>query len=87
MAAPATPTLPSGRIHAFGATGMLNTLDARTGAVIWSLNVASDTKRGVPTWGASFSGPDAPVQTARTGVVYRSARRYFCCDLMRLCAS
>ncbi len=51
----ATPTLHNGRVYAFGATGILNALDARSGAVIWSHNVTSDTNRDVPTWGFSSS--------------------------------
>ena len=50
-----TPTLSGGRVYAFGATGILNALDARSGAVIWSRNVASDTGRQVPDWGFSSS--------------------------------
>lgn len=50
-----TPTLSGGRLYAFGATGILNALDARSGAVIWSRNVASDTGRQVPDWGFSSS--------------------------------
>jgi outer membrane protein assembly factor BamB len=51
----ATPTLDRGRVYAFGATGVLNALDADTGAVVWSRNVASDTGRAVPDWGFSSS--------------------------------
>ena len=51
----ATPTLSNGRVYAFGATGILNALDARTGAVVWSRNVATDLSRGVPDWGFASS--------------------------------
>jgi outer membrane protein assembly factor BamB len=50
----ATPTVSGGRVYAIGATGILNALDARTGAVVWSRNAATDTKTTVPIWG--FSG-------------------------------
>ncbi len=50
----ATPTLAGGRVYAMGATGILNALDAASGAVAWSRNVASDAGTKVPTWG--FSG-------------------------------
>ena len=51
----ATPTLHGGRVYAFGATGLLNALDAGSGAVVWSRNVASDTDRQVPIWGFASS--------------------------------
>jgi outer membrane protein assembly factor BamB len=51
----ATPTLGSGRAYTFGATGILNALDAGDGTVVWSRNVASDTGTPVPYWGFSSS--------------------------------
>jgi len=50
-----TPTLHEGRVYAFGATGMLNALDAATGRVVWSRNVGTDTGRVVPDWGFASS--------------------------------
>jgi outer membrane protein assembly factor BamB len=50
-----TPTLHDGRAYAFGATGILNALDAASGALIWSLNAASDTKTQAPYWGFASS--------------------------------
>lgn len=51
----ATPTLHGGRVYSFGATGILNALDAATGARVWSANAAQDTGREVPMWGFTSS--------------------------------
>jgi outer membrane protein assembly factor BamB len=51
----ATPTFHEGKIYAQGATGKLNCLDALTGRVLWSRDVAADSGADVPQWGFAAS--------------------------------
>jgi outer membrane protein assembly factor BamB len=51
----ATPTLSNGRVYTFGATGIVNVLEASNGALVWSRDVSTDTAVEVPYWGFSSS--------------------------------
>lgn len=66
----ATPTLHDGRVYAVGATGLVNALDADTGAVIWSRNGAADTGATLPGWG--FAG--SPIVIDDTVIAALSGR-------------
>ncbi len=49
-----TPTLSDSQLYTLGATGILNALDASTGALLWTRNAADDTGAAIPGWG--FAG-------------------------------
>src|SRR5262249_42540317 len=51
----ATPTLSGNRVYTLGGTGILNALDARTGAVLWSRNLGTDVSKKIPGWGFASS--------------------------------
>lgn len=50
----ATPTFDNGKIYALGGSGRLNCLDAATGDLLWTRDMADDAKAKPPMWG--FSG-------------------------------
>jgi outer membrane protein assembly factor BamB len=50
-----TPTLSNGRVYTFGATGIVNALDADSGAVLWSRNAAKEAAMKTPQWGFASS--------------------------------
>ena len=51
----ATPTVDAGRVYTYGATGLLNCLDAATGQLIWQHSVLAENDLPVSKWGASSS--------------------------------
>lgn len=64
-----TPAYSRGRVYSFGATGIVNALDAVDGAVVWSRNAASDAGVEVPDFGFTSSPlvVDGVVVVAVTG--------------------
>ncbi len=71
-----TPTLSNERVYTFGATGILNALDAGDGAVVWSRNAASDAGTEVPMWGCASS----PLVVDDAVIVY--AGKLVACDIL-----
>ncbi len=50
-----TPTVHSNRVYTLGAVGHLTCLDAASGEVYWSKNLAKDRAARIPLWGLSAS--------------------------------
>ncbi len=65
----ATPQIEGGRLFSLGATGILNALDAATGSLIWSRDVATDSGAAVPEWGFASS----PLRIDDLVVIYTGA--------------
>lgn len=51
----ATPAYADGRVFALGATGELQALDARSGALLWRTNILEDASAPNNTWGQAAS--------------------------------
>jgi len=66
----ATPTVADGRVYTLGATGLLNALDAGTGAVVWSRDAAAEAGAAVPGWG--FAG--SPLATGDLVIISLSGQ-------------
>jgi outer membrane protein assembly factor BamB len=71
-----TPTLSNGRVYTFGATGILNVLEAGDGTLVWSRNLALDNQVEIPAWGFCSS----PV-VAGNVVIVALAGTLFACDI------
>lgn len=50
-----TPACSGAGVYTFGATGIVNALDAADGTVVWSRNAATDTGKEVPEFGFTSS--------------------------------
>jgi hypothetical protein len=65
-----TPTLHRDRVYSLGATGIVNSLDARTGKRLWTRNAETDTGAPRPGWG--FAG--SPLVVGDAVIVAASGR-------------
>ncbi|HTL59769.1 MAG TPA: PQQ-binding-like beta-propeller repeat protein [Candidatus Limnocylindrales bacterium] len=62
----ATPTFADGRLYVVGGTGLLNCLDASTGASLWQQDIKGASDAKLPMW--AFSG--SPLVTGDLVIVY-----------------
>jgi outer membrane protein assembly factor BamB len=62
----ATPTFANGLLYSVGGTGMLNCLDASTGAVLWKRDIREASGAQIPMW--AFAG--SPLVAGELVVVY-----------------
>lgn len=62
-----TPTVHEGRIYTYGATGLLNCLDAATGSPVWQRSVLAENKLENIEWGVSSSPLIVDDQVVVTG--------------------
>ena len=62
----ATPTYDDGRLFTLGATGVVQCLNAATGARLWQGSLRRDVGASVPTWGFSSS----PLVMGRAVIVF-----------------
>jgi outer membrane protein assembly factor BamB len=72
----ATPAVHQGRVYTLGATGIVNALDGRTGARLWSRDAQADTGATRPGWG--FAGSPLIVDDA---VIVAASGRLVAYDL------
>jgi hypothetical protein len=66
----ATPAVRGDRVYSFGGTGRLNALDAASGALLWSRDVAAEAAVETPGWG--FAG--SPLVVGDLVIVAASGR-------------
>ena len=65
----ATPTFDKGKLYTQGATGILQCIDAATGATLWKRDLKADAGMGIPQWGFSSS----PLVAGELVVTYAGA--------------
>lgn len=65
-----TPTYHEGSLYVFGGLGILQRLDASTGATAWTRDLKADTDAKVPVWGFASS----PLVTGDLVVVFSGGR-------------
>ncbi len=66
----ATPTFDQGRLYTFGATGIVQCVEASTGEIIWKSEVMEDIGVKLPEWGFASS----PLVTDKLVIVFAGGR-------------